>query len=415
MCVKAAVSVFGAIATVGAQVLAGLAGVVLLSACATCESTVRQVALPSLAASPIDAVVSDNTAHRLYLADGHGVDVVDISTSTPQYMRLVALPHTAFGLAVAPEQNRLYAGMGIGSVAVIDTDSTSPTFMQVVSTIAAGATNADLLDYSPARHELLVSTSTDGRVIVVDTVNNDIHAVYPIGVPIGQARFDDADGKLYVTVPSADAIYRIDPAAGVVTRKFVAKGCHPNGMAINPSRNLALVTCRGSVGLFDLETGRNSVTRLVQGGDIVTYDATSDRFAVASPHDAKDSAIGVFAGDGTYIGSVASTPDAHAAAFDNAHGLIYAAGATGLMSLAPSACLPPPAWLKFVGGLSLFVVPLLAAALVLVWYARRPRAAPGERKSERSYHDLRQEDLAFERERMQAFEDSVLGPQISPE
>jgi hypothetical protein len=220
---------------------------------------------------------------------------------------------------------------------------------------------------------------------------------------------------VYVTVPSADAIYRIDPAAGAVTRRFVVNGCHPNGMAINPDRYLALVTCRGSVALFDLQTGGSTVTRMVQGGDIVTYDSTSDRFAVASPHEAKDSAVGVFGGDGTFIGSVASTPTAHAAAFDDAHGLIYTVGAAGLMSLSPSACLPPPAWLKFVGGLSVFVVPLIAAALFLLWYARRARRDPSERKVERSHHDLQQEDLAFERERMQAFEDAVLGPQISPE
>jgi hypothetical protein len=212
-------------------------------------------------------------------------------------------------------------------------------------------------------------------------------------------------------VPSADAIYRIDPASGLVTRKLVAKGCHPNGMAINPARDLALVTCRGSVGLFDLETGGSTVTRVVQGGDIVTYDAASDRFAVASPHDTKESAIGIFGGDGSYIGSVASTPNASAAAFDSAHGLIYAVGANGLMSLAPGACLPPPGWLKFVGGLAVFVVPLIAAAVFLVWYARRVRRGPGKPTNERSYHDLQQEDLAFERERMMALEEGIFGPE----
>ena len=416
-CVKAAGSIFGAIATVGAQALVGLAGVVMLGACASCESTVRQAVLPSLAATPIDAVVSDNTAHRLYLADGAGlgVDVVDISAATPQYMRMIRLGDYPLGLAVAPDLHRLYAGLSTGAVAVIDTDSTSPTYMQVIASIAAGTTTADLLDYSPTRHQLLVTTSTDGQVVVVNALNNGISAVYPIRVPIGQARFNDRDGKVYVTVPSADAIYRVDPATGLITRKLVAKGCHPNGMAINPGRNLALVTCRGSVGLFDLQTGGNTVTRVVQGGDIVSYDSTSDWFAVASPHEATDSAIGVFGGEGTFIGSVASTPNAHAAAFDNAHGLIYAAGATGLMSLAPSACLPPPGWLKFLGGLSVFVTPLIAAAFFLLWYARRSRRPPVEGKVERSYHDLQQEDLAFEQERMRAFEDSVLGPQISPE
>jgi len=415
--VKAAGSIFGAMAALGAQALVGFAGVVMLGACATCESTVRQAVLPSLAATPIDDVVSDNSAHRLYLADdaGRGVDVVDISTPTPQYMRMIGVGHTPLGLAVAPDLHRLYAGLSTGAVAVIDTDSASPTYMQVIASIAAGTTTADLLDYSPARRQLLVSTSTDGRVVLVNALNNGIAAVYSVWVPIGQARFNDADGKVYVTVPSADAIYRIDPAAGVVTRKLVAKGCHPNGMAINPGRNLALVTCRGSVGLFDLKTGGNTVTRVVQGGDIVSYDSRSDRFAVASPHDAEDSAIGVFGGDGAFIGSVASTPNAHAAAFDSAHGLIYAAGATGLISLAPSECLPPPGWLKFLGGLSVFVTPLIAAALFLLWYARRAGRGTSKHKVQRSYHDLQQAHLAFELESMSAFEDSVLGPQVNPE
>jgi len=44
--------------------------------------------------------------------------------------------------------------------------------------------------------------------------------------------------------------------------------------------------------------------RVVAGGDIVTYDAAVDRFVVASPHDRHDSAVGVFYGDGTFLGSV---------------------------------------------------------------------------------------------------------------
>ena len=142
---KAAGSIFGATAALGAQALVGFAGVVMLGACAGCESTVRQAVLPSLAATPIDDVVSDNAAHRLYLADdaGRGVDVVDISTPTPQYMRMIGVGHTPLGLAVAPDLHRLYAGLSTGAVAVIDTDSASPTYMQVIASIAAGTTTAD--------------------------------------------------------------------------------------------------------------------------------------------------------------------------------------------------------------------------------------------------------------------------------
>jgi len=124
--------------------------------------------------------------------------------------------------------------------------------------------------------------------------------------------------------------------------------------------------------------------------------------------------VGVFDGSGTFIGSVSATPNAHAAAIDSAHGLVYTVGATGLISFLPSACAPPPDWIKFLGGLSVFAVPLLAAALFLFLYARRLMRRASRGDDGPSFHDLQQQDLATERERMRAFEDAVLGPQLSP-
>ena len=84
------------------------------------------------------------------------------------------------------------------------------------------------------------------------------------------------------------------------------------------------------------------------------------------------------------------------------------------MSFAPPMCVPPPDWLKFLGGVSVFAVPLLAAALFLYLYARRRMGRASREDEGPSFHDLQQEDLAMERERMRAFEDSVLGPPLSP-
>ena len=78
-----------------AMVVSGLlwvsacAGAVLaLSGCASCQSTVRQVALPALAAGSFDGVEADQTAHRIYLADrtNNKVAVVDMSSAKPQFV-----------------------------------------------------------------------------------------------------------------------------------------------------------------------------------------------------------------------------------------------------------------------------------------------------------------------------------------
>ena len=91
---------------------------------------------------------------------------------------------------------------------------------------------------------------------------------------------------------------------------------------------------------------------------------------------------------------------------------MYAPGTTGLMSFAPAACAPPPDWLRFVGGLSIFAVPFLVLASIPVlyvrWRARQRARPPGQ-----TLRDLQDEDLEHERERMRALEDAIYGPQVA--
>jgi len=416
--VKAAGSIVGAIVALGGPLLAGLGAVAMLGACASCQSTVREASLPpALAGAPIDGAAFDARDRRLYLADtkNHGIAVIDMASATPQYIRTVNVTKTPIELALAPEENRLYASIGGGTVAVIDTLATSSSYLQVVAQIAVAPTTADWLDYDAGTHLLLVSTGNDRQVVAVNTRNNGIYAVYPIGLPVGQARYDSRDGFVYVTVPSADAIYQVRTDDAMVTRKFVVKGCRPVAMAINAADNRALVSCRSSIGVVDLQSGASTVTRSVAGADSITYDRVSDRFAEASPHDAQDSAIGVFSGNGELIGAVAASPNSSHAVFDGGRGLIYAPSAAGLLSLNPAACTPPPDWARFAGGVSVFAAPLALAALFLFLYARRMDGRPRDRRPQPTFTDLQKEDLAHERERMRALEDSIFGPEISPE
>lgn len=396
----------------GSFVLAFLACLALaMAACgATCSSTVRTAAMPVIAAGSFDGVVADQGAHRIYLADRttQGVDVVDMSASTPRFAGTIALGAAPNGLAFAPDQHRLYAGTESGEVAVIDTGSAS-----VLGTMAVGAAGAavDLVDYSPKTKSLYVGSDTN--VVVVDTVGQQVTKRVDLGTPVEQPRYDPADGMLYVTAPKKNALIQIDPASGKTKRTYVMPKCGPKGVAINPTRQLAMLACGSSVAFVNLATGAHDVTRVVQGGDIVTYDPGADVFVVASPHDTADSAVGVFTGGGAFVGSVAASPVAHAAVYDDAHGVVYAPGKGGLMSFAPAVCAPPPDWLRFAAGLSVFAVPLLAAIGLLVVYAWT-RQRRRNRPSGPTYDDLVEEDLAFERERMRVLEEGMFGPEAAP-
>ena len=323
---KPAGSIVAALWTAIVPALVAGGAVVVLGACASCQSTVQQTAMPQVAAGAFDGVATDPAAHRLYLADGANkkIDVVDISSATPRFMQAIDVGAAPHGLAVAPDIHFLYAGLTGGAVAVIDTQEGAPHYMEVVTRIKADPTEIDLLDYSASSKRLFASTGEGGDVIAIDTMTNQVIRWYPLHVRTEQPRYNPADGMLYVSSPATSSVVQINPTNGVTTRNYFMKGCRPFGLAINPANQLALAACGGSVALLNLITGSHQVTQAVPGSDLVTFDSSADRFAVAAPHGAKDSLVGVFDGEGTFMGSVASTPKAHGAVFDPAHGVVYA-------------------------------------------------------------------------------------------
>jgi outer membrane protein assembly factor BamB len=386
------------------------AGAVLsLSGCGNCEVTVRQVSLAPIAAGGFDDIETDQSTHRLFMADQTppGIDTVDLSSTKPRFIGTVAMSAAPNGLALAPDRKLLYAGLDGGTVAVVDVDQSSPTSMQVVDTFPVDMPTADLMDYNRFNQRLYVASGRGGQVVGVDTKTKQIIEHYNLKVSVEQPRFDPSDGMLYVTTPSTNTLHQFNPSTSKETRTYVLDGCRPKGLAINPSRQLAMVACRGSVAVLNLRSGGYEVTQAVPGADIVNYDAGADRFVIASPHGARDSSVGVFDGSGNFLSSVSAVAKTHAAVFDDLHGLVYAPGALGLMSFTPSACGPVPDWLRFAGGMSFFVVPILAAALFLFLYARRPRGP-----ARKSFEQLQAEDLTMERERMRELEDAMLGPVV---
>jgi hypothetical protein len=386
-----------------APVAAAAGGTLLLAGCTSCQSTVRAVAIPAIAGASFDGAEIDQASHRVYLAnrDDQSVAVVDLSGGAPRPAATVKLGAAPNGLAVAPDRQTLYAGLESGGLAVVDTRT-----MQMEGTIPYDG-SVDLVDYSATTGKLYAGAGAE--VLIVDPVTRQVTRRMTTSGSVEQPRFDAADGMVYVTVPGTDSLLQLDPKTGYITRTFVVPKCHPRGLGINPTRQLALLGCGGSIAMVNLRSGAQEVTRVVQGADVVTYDPGADRFVVASPHGPTDSAIGVFSGDGRFIGSVSSTPSAHAAVYDDAHGVVYAPGPAGLMSFAPVQCEPPPDWMKFAGGLSLFAIPFAGFALFLTLYARRRRRRGGPGGP--TMQELREEDLAMERERMRALEDGILGPE----
>src|SRR5260370_12764149 len=155
------VALAASFASVAAAVCGGAAGALLLGGCASCESTVRQTAIPVVTAGSFDGIEADQASHRIFLADrvAHGVDVIDVSGPTPRFAGTVDLVAPPNRLAYAPDRNRLFAGLEGGAVAVVDMDSGSAKYLTVSARVTVDGTSADLTDYSPKTGRVYIRPS----------------------------------------------------------------------------------------------------------------------------------------------------------------------------------------------------------------------------------------------------------------
>lgn len=373
-------------------ILSGTLGLVLaiawslaVSACGATGIRIDHTAVPTLTRSvaSFDDVEIDQQNHRLYVADrtDRGVDIFDISSVGAKYMRTIPTPSGPNGLAIAADLTRLYVGTAGGSVIVVDIDVTSPRLDDIIAVVQTNGSEADLLDYAGDRQRLYVSNGVDGTITSIDTTTNAVAASFNVGSPLEQPRYDTADGMLYVTSPDADALFRIDPTDGTMTSTPLG-GCRPTGLAINPTSNVALIVCRTFVMSRDLSTGATQAFVQLGGGDIAEYDASADRFFLASPSGSQP-AVAIFTGSPIgYSTSVALASPTNAAAYDETNGVVYAsdttAGHAGVVSFRPPAI--PPAWLTTAE--SIWPYALMVAVLVSLIVIVGRSADPARRREQ---------------------------------
>jgi hypothetical protein len=299
----------------------------LVSACGSSAIEVANTPVPTLngQAGNFDNIEIDQGNHRLYVADrtGQSVDVFDISAVTAKFIKTITLPSPPNGLAISSNY-RLYVGMASGSVAMIDINKSSSTLHTVVAEVKTAGKGVDLLDYNGPNHMLLASNGADGSITWIDTLTNEIKNEFKVGSALEQPRFNVGDSLIYVTSPDADALIQIDPKDATIKNSFALGGCNPTGLAINAKSSAAVIACKSYVISRDLKTDKTEKFDQVVGGDIVNYNATVDRFFVASPHKTRPSVIGMFGGNAVaYITSIAAPGGGNSAVLDEANDIVY--------------------------------------------------------------------------------------------
>jgi len=313
------------------------------------EANTTKVALTKIPVPPdagktvsMDIFEIDQDAHLLYIADRltNGVDIFDIATPAAKFVKAIDAGSGANGITVAKNVNKLYAGLNDGNIAIIDIDPKSAKVNTVIVKLASGGKGrADEMDYDPKDKKLYVANSNDGIVNVIDGVTDKIIKKFEnLGDGLEQPRYNASDGMMYMTASDQNAIFQFDPRTDVMVKKFdVVAKCNPNGLAINPTTNQALLGCSagriGSNGVpitvaWDLATGKALATFEQAGaGDSTIYDPKIDRFFFGAHNFNRGSVIAVFTGSPT-IKFVTNVPMGEFAgsknlAYDQTNDLIY--------------------------------------------------------------------------------------------
>jgi hypothetical protein len=172
-----------------------------------------------------------------------------------------------------------------------------------------------------------VTVPHDNMMRVVDADHDELIKTFT-GMPGGleQPRYNPTDGMLYVVVRDANMLLQFDSVHDALVRQAeLPIDCGPNGLAINPSTDLALLGCDAQRTVFwDLQQWQlNSVVDDVGAGDAAIYDAHADRFMFAAQGFYRGPVIGFFDGSGNFLTNVPTSSISHQVAFDETNRLVY--------------------------------------------------------------------------------------------
>jgi len=281
-----------------------------------------------------DTLDIDQHEHLLYLGDNWsgGIDVFDIATAQPKFLETLRVRGNIYGVCVAAPVGKLYVGLLPSAVAIFDITPGSPTKNTLLSRIDTGGRgHSDLLDFDPLHEKVYVANRNDGFVVVIDAGRDEIVGhIDGLGPGLEQPRFNAADGMVYVTGNGNNVLYQIDPERDeLVGTLEIGVPSSPNGLAINPTTNQALLAgsdrAHPNTVIYDL--GSRSVAEVIEGcgcGDGAIYSAAADRFFFAASSYPDGPVVGIFGGQPVdLISAVASHPRSSWVAFDETNETVY--------------------------------------------------------------------------------------------
>jgi YVTN family beta-propeller protein len=229
----------------------------------------------------------------------------------------------AEGVAYITEGKKVYtANWGENKIGVVDLSR-----MTVVKRIPTEE-KPDGIAYAAPFHKAYVSNERAKAESVIDVRTDTIVKVLRFDSETGVPHYDPVARKVYVNLQDRNTLAVIDPATDTVVDTYRVDGCRENhGMAIDPERRRAFLSCEGNdtLTVFDLEAHK-AIAHLpmARGADVVMFDPGLRRVYVAC----SSGAISVFQMDDPMhfrkLADVPVEPRIHSLAVDSRTHRVYA-------------------------------------------------------------------------------------------
>jgi YVTN family beta-propeller protein len=221
-----------------------------------------------------DLVSFDAEHHRVIIARGDTVSVVDTVAGTERSIGTVSHGHAA--LAIPGGNLIAVTSGGDDSVRLLQVDTGQEHARTTVGK------DPDAMIWDPASARLVVMNAKGGTISVVDPVTAQVERTINVKPGLELAAMVGPH-LLAVNNEDANELELVDLARGTMLPAIALAGCEgPTGLAYDPSTGLALSACaNGKAALIDV--GARKLLRLVPigaGPDTVLVDARRHRFLI---------------------------------------------------------------------------------------------------------------------------------------
>jgi len=296
-----------------------------------------------------DYMHADARAHRLYIAHGDTVDVID--TETGKSVGEITGLHGTHGIALDNEGKYGYISDGGGDAVVVFDRAT----LEKVATIPAG-TNPDGIVFEPATQTVWAFNGRSQNVTVIDAATRTVAAT--IALP-GRPEFPAADGKgdVFDNIESKSEIARFDARTMKLTAEWPIGCDSPSGLAIDVRGHRLFSVCRNQkMSVIDYETGKVLANPSIGSGPDAARYSEKHKLAFASCGEGVLSVVDAGAPGYPTIETLPTERGARTMAYDQATDRIYLVTAEFGPAPAPTADRPHPRPAAIPGSFTVIVV-----------------------------------------------------------